>query len=373
MEKLRISVLKGAILLGLCLDIGYAGAEAMAGSYGLKIYRVNSGFYPYVEVYFRTFDQQQQSLINLNESNLGIMVKGRTYDPSKRQYGIQTLGQRQEATRTVLVMDASKSMVGAPFEAALKAAARFIDTKQPQDEIAILAIRDTKEGYEIVSEFERDFGSLARRLADVKADGLKTRLYDSIGAAMQMCALTSQGSINPDVRNQVVSCAIVVFSDGYDEGSAVSREELNGRITQLPIPIPVYSLAYAKAATEHFQNLEAISKNSFGMYYLVGETLDKMQKIVEEISNIAKNDYVVTFRAYVPVDGEKHPLKLGIEYPAGSGKFTYDDGHFEAIEPPPLPGLAERLGELSQALPGLADKNDPYLERPQAKPAAVSN
>jgi len=124
-------------------------------------------------------------LINLNEMNVGLMVKGQSYDPMKRQSTIQPLRQRPEATRTVLVLDASRSMAGAPFEASL-AAARYVDSKRPQDEVAALSICDTKEGYDIVSQFERDPGALSRRLLDVRADGNKTRLYDSIGATMQM-------------------------------------------------------------------------------------------------------------------------------------------------------------------------------------------
>lgn len=205
------------------LEAEESSGPALPGGYGVKIYRVDSALYPFVQVYFRTFDQNIQPLVNLNEMNIGLMIKGRAYDPMKRQYGIQSLRQRQEAIRTVLVLDASKTMAGPPFEAALRAAARFIDSKRPQDEVAVLAIKDTKEGYEVVSQFERDKSALARRLVDLKATGQKTRLYDSIGAAIQMCGLTAQGSVTPGPSNYIVSCAIIVFSDGDDEGSALSR------------------------------------------------------------------------------------------------------------------------------------------------------
>jgi Mg-chelatase subunit ChlD len=296
--------------------------------------------------------------------NIGLMVKGRSYDPMKRQYFVRSIQQRLEATRTVIVLDASKSMAGQPFESSLRAVVRYIDSKRPQDEIAILAIRDTKDGYELVSNFERDAGALGRRLADVQADGRKTRLYDTIGAAMQMCGMTAQGSsAAPSASNYVVSCSIVVLSDGQDDGSALSREELNARITNLKIPVPVYSVAYSKIGTTHFKNLEAISKNSFGKYYPVGEAFERMQRVVEEVQNILQSDYVVTFRSYQPVDGEQHSFKLGIEYPAGSGKYTYDDGRFEALEPPPIAEIRDQLERLSAAMPGLPDGN-PYFSSP---------
>jgi hypothetical protein len=366
--KLFSSAVLLCFLLGGGAAMAVEGAGfAMPGSYGQKIYKVNFGVYPYVQVYFRTFDENQQPLVNLNEMNIGLMVKGRAYDPMKRQYQVNSIRQRQEATRSVLILDASKSMAGPPFEAALRAAARYIDSKRPQDEVAILSIRDTKTGYDVVSEFERDTAALGRRLVDVRADGDKTRLYDSIGAAMQMCGMTAQGSVSPSAGNYIVSCSIVVFSDGKDDDSALSREELNGRITNLNIPIPVYSLAYSKLNQKYFKNLEAISKNSFGIYYMVGETIDRMQKVVEEIQNIIQSDYVVTFRSYLPVDGEEHTFKLGVEYPSGSGKFSYENARFEAIEAPPLPQVMQMIQQLNQAIPPLpTGQTSPYYDQPAA-------
>lgn len=347
--------------IGPAVSQGYGFASP--GGYGLKIYRVDYSLYPFVQAYLRSFDDQMQPLVNLNERNIGLMVKGRPYDAMKRQYGIQSIRQRMEATRTVLVIDASKSMLGKPFDASLRAAVRFIESKRPQDEVAVIALRDTKDGFELVSQFERDGMALARRIADIRADGMKTRLYDGIGAAMQMCAMSAQGSVTSG--NYIVSCSVVVFSDGRDEGSAVSREELMTRISGLTIPIPIYSLAYSRTDPAYFRNLEALSKNSFGIYYNVGETTERMQRIVEEIQNILQSDYVIVFRSYVPVDGERHNLKLGVEYPSGSGKYVYDDASFEAIQPPPVPELMEQMEKLSQKIPLLPDGN-PYFDSPQA-------
>ncbi len=335
---------------------------ALPGVYALKIYYVNSILYPYVQVYFRTFDKEGLPLVNLNERNIGLMVKGRSYDPMKRQYIIQNLRQREEPVRSVIVLDASKSMAGKPFESALRACARFIDSKRPQDEVMILAIRGDGD-YEIVSEYERDPGALGRRLADVKCDGMKTRLYDAIGAAMQACAVTPQGSIDPEASNYVVSCSIVVLSDGKDEGSALSREELNTRISSLSIPIPIYSLAYTKVDPKYFKNLESLSKNSFGKYYSIGEAYEKMQRTLEEIQYIIQGDYVVTFKAAIPVDGENHNFKLGVEYPTGSGKFTYDSAQFEAIEAPPAPQILKRIAQLDSIIPRLPQGGHPYFDQ----------
>ncbi len=358
-----LSLLATAAALVVCMGGAYAQGYGFAtpGGYGLKIYRVDSSLYPFVQVYMRTFDDTQQPLVNLNELNVGLMIKGKSYDVAKRQYGIQSIRQRLEATRSVLVLDASKSMLGKPFDASLKAAVRFIESKRPQDEVAVLAIRDEKDGFEVVSQFERDERALARRIADIRADGKRTRLFDTVGAALQMCAMSAQGSVTAGAY--VVSCSVLVFSDGRDDGSSVTREELMTRISGLSIPIPIYSLAYSRQSPAYFKNLEALSKNSFGIYFSVGETIDRMQQIVEEIQNILQSDYVVVFRSYVDVDGGKHHFKLGVEYPSGSGKYVYDEASFEAIEPPPIPALLEQQAKLAARIPVLPDRN-PAVERP---------
>ena len=345
---------------------GYGYANP--GGYSIKIFKVESALYPYVQVYLRTFDQNQRPLVNLNAMNVGVMVKGRSYNPMKLQYNIQSIRQREEATRSVIILDASLSMAGSPFNEARTAIGRFIDGKRPQDEVAILVVRDTPTGYDQVSGFERDGAALARRLNDVKPDGQKTRLYDAIGAAMQMCGMSSQGSaVSPGLSNYIVSCSIVVFSDGQDEGSALARNELNSRVTSLQIPIPIYSIAYSKVHTEYFKNLESLSKNSFGIYYGIGKSITEMQRVVEDIQNIIQSDYVLTFRSYIEADGENYALKVGIEYPTGSGKYIYDSTRFESIESPPIKVFQEYVKFLNEQMP--ASPTGPYFDKTET-PAA---
>ncbi|HHB77077.1 MAG TPA: VWA domain-containing protein [Desulfobulbus sp.] len=358
-----------ALAIGLCIS-NFTITTATAGTaapnlqgYGLKIFRVESGLYPFVHVYIRTFDQHMDPLLNLNAMNIGLMVKGRVYDPGKKQYLIQPMRKRGEAVRSVLVIDTSKTMKGVPFEAALRAAARFIDAKRPQDQIAIIALDDNSEGYTIVSNFERDYGALGRRLADLHATGEKTRLYDGLAAAMELTAGSGPGSDTIGEGDYIVSSSIIVLSDGKDEDSAISRSDLMTRISTMKLPIPIFSLAFSRIGNKYLRNLQALSKNTFGKYYRIDQKYSNITRSVEDIQNILQSDYVLTFRAYVSIDGEKHPLKVGIEYPTGSGKMRYDSAAFEAIEPPPLTQILAAQEKLNQALPDLNGKS-PYMINP---------
>lgn len=339
LRRFMVGLVAGVTIAVCC---GPVAAQAPLGNeqYAFKIYAVNAGFYPIVQVYLRTWDQNRDPLVNVNYANIGLMVKGRNYDPAifdpvsrLTQYSIETLQNRQEGFRTVFALDCSLSMAGKPFADAQNALMKYVEVKRPSDQIAVIAIRDTDQGYDLASGFEKDPTLLYQRISDIKCDGQKTRLYDAVAGAMELCATASQGGTSNSGSEHAVLNTIVVLSDGNDEGSAIARDELMNRIGQLPIPIPIFSLAYSNRDKAAFGNLEALSKGSFGRYW-THEDSQSFAATVQAIHQINRADYVLTFRAYQEVDGAKHPLKVGISYPSNTGRFVYDDGEFEAIDSP---------------------------------------
>lgn len=327
-------IFMAAMVFGV-LDV-FAQAPIGTDTYSFKVYHVNYGFYPIVQAYIRTGDENREPLPNLNIANIGLQVKGRNYNPEiaipARQYRIETLEKRSEGFRTVIVLDASGSMKGAPFADAISALTRFIEAKRPVDQVAVLAIRnDESSGYEIVSNFEPNPTLLYQRISDIKCDGQKTRLYDSVAAALEMCATALKGGVA--ALDYAVLTTIIVLSDGKDEGSAISKDALLNRIGQLTIPIPIHSVAFTNIGRENLLNIEAFSRATFGRYWDIEDT-QKLASTMQEIHRINRSDYVVTFRAYVPVDGESHTFRIGVEYPSGSGSFIPSSASFEAIESP---------------------------------------
>jgi len=309
-------------------------------------------------------------LINLNILNIGMMVEGRAYDPRKKQYMIQPIRGRQEATRTILVLDTNKGLKGAPFEAMIRSAARFIDAKRPHDQVAILALDNSNEGCRVLSAFDRDPGILGRRLADLQAHNDKTRLYDGVAAAMQMAGGAVGNNSSSEVE-YIVSTSILVLSNGHDDDSAISRSDLMTRISNLAIPVPIYALCFSGTEGRDQRNLQALAKNSFGKYYAVKEPYDTLTRNIEDIQNVLQSDYVLTFRAYVPVDGNKHNVKVGVEYPTSSGVMYYDSSSFEAIEPPTFPRILEAQRQLDKLIPEVKGE-DLYVKNPFAPVANTS-
>ena len=83
-----------------------------------------------------------------------------------------------------------------------------------------------------------------------------------------------------------------------------------------------------------------------------------------------QSDYVLTFRSPIPVDGGRHNVKIGVEYPTGSGIMYYDTSMFETIEPPTFPRILEAQQKLDKAIPALKNE-ELYLRNPFVPVAAA--
>ena len=60
---------------GAKLVVSPGTAQSTApGTYGVKVYRVDSSLYPYVQVFFRTFNEAKQPLVNLNQAIVNGVV-----------------------------------------------------------------------------------------------------------------------------------------------------------------------------------------------------------------------------------------------------------------------------------------------------------
>lgn len=361
------------LLLASLFVASNLSAQAPIGSdtHSFKIYHVNYGFYPVVQAYLRTWNENQRPLENVNIANIGLQIKGRNYDPVKaipqRQYSIETLERRSEGFRTIIILDASLSMNGTPFVDARNAVSAFIDAKRAMDQVAIIALRDKPE---LISNFENNNTLLHQRLSDIACDGRETHLYDAVADALKLSATTVKGDLV--ALDYAVLTTIVVLSDGKDEGSSISKDALLNRIGQMPIPVPIHSLAFTKLERQYLLNIEALSRATFGNYWDLPDTKG-LARTMQEIHRINRSDFVVTFHSYIPIDGDSHTFRIGLEYPSGSDNFLYSTATFDAIESPaPFnAALNEHYQTLLQKYPALP--SPPYYEVPTTSVPSFNN
>jgi Ca-activated chloride channel family protein len=143
----------------------------------------------------------------------------------------------KKSSDIVLVFDKSGSMRGRPLAEAKLGAKAFLDILHPRDEVTIIFF-DGKVHPPIGPKKLEDAGKqeLVSRIDSVIADG-KTALYDATAEAhgiAQGKAQAAPGTIH----------AVVVMTDGNDEGSQLTYSELMKRFGAEDAPVKIFTIAY---------------------------------------------------------------------------------------------------------------------------------
>jgi VWFA-related protein len=129
-----------------------------------------------------------------------------------------------------LLLDGSGSMrVGSTDDSARLVADAVLSSLDPLRDDATLMSFDTR--LLVLHEFTRDFDSVRRALDDVQAWGM-TSLYDAIAGAA--------GIVGERTKNRR---AVIVLTDGADNGSEYTPDEVAAIASTIDVPIYVFALA----------------------------------------------------------------------------------------------------------------------------------
>ena len=128
--------------------------------------------------------------------------------------GLQVVPARQVASKigAVLVIDASDSMKGRPYEDALAAARAFVASKNEQTRVGVVAFNDRVR---VLAEPTADEAKLRAALSRPPQLSEGTRIYDGVAEALTLLR-----------RTGVASGVIVLLSDGADTGSVNAESDV---------------------------------------------------------------------------------------------------------------------------------------------------
>lgn len=151
------------------------------------------------------------------------------------------------ALRMVLVIDATRSVKPAEFEKSLKTATTIVDKMETGDSTAIVRINGKPS---LLLEFSRDPARIKDALSGIKRTGMETRIYDALYSAIK----TAREAQGPQGRS-----AVVLFTDGLDEGSALSDTDcltLANLSRDLDVPV-ITILGEKPRQKERFQRISS--------------------------------------------------------------------------------------------------------------------
>ena len=116
---------------------------------------------------------------------------------------------------TVLLVDTSDSMAGAPEQSAIQAMRTFILSRNPKQPVGIIFFNQTPT---VVVPLTTDNAKLEAALATVPQTHVGTHIYDAVAQALNMLASAN-----------LTGGSIVLASDGRDTGSTVSEQTVASR------------------------------------------------------------------------------------------------------------------------------------------------
>ncbi|MEJ7728059.1 MAG: VWA domain-containing protein [Polyangiaceae bacterium] len=146
----------------------------------------------------------------------------------------------KKAADVVIVFDKSGSMKGQPLSEAKEGAKAFVGMLDDRDEVTAIFFDGTVYPPHGPVKLGEGRSDLLRRFDGVVANGA-TALYDATARAYDLAqqrVKTSPNRIH----------AVVVMTDGKDEGSKLKLEQLRGKFSDESAPVKVFTIAYGDGA-----------------------------------------------------------------------------------------------------------------------------
>jgi hypothetical protein len=200
-------------------------------------------------------------------------------------------------------------MEGEPLDFQKNAILQFIDAMKDTDKLSL---------YTIGEDANIVFEELAKTAIDTSAingvdiTSAQPRLYDSIINVMRRVQ-----------RRQIERKIVIIISDGRDQNSRFSKEQLNVVLNE--VHVPVYSLGIRVLNIQSLSNLNEMADLTGGTYLYtsrVSDIPDNLKKLIGKITH----PYVINIKARnLKADDLPHVFEVSINErdSAGRGKKTF--------------------------------------------------
>lgn len=252
---------------------------------------------PSTKVYLRAETFAGEAVTGVG-SAFELFDEGRRIAPDT--IDVASLDERGESISWVIAIDASRAMMGKPFDRAREAALEFRRRAEKHDRFAILTFGSSVE---LVSPFGSSYVESRDTLRPLTADSTSrnARLLDGVWRAIEL--------LRADDDTRTMRRFVVVFSNGEDRGSERGLDELiafaDGRPDRARIPI--FSVGYARFGIADFEPLERLSHGTAGAFFET-HSMDHLISTFGQIRLQMLRSYVARFPA--KMDGRRRRIDV---------------------------------------------------------------
>jgi len=269
--------------------------------------------YPKVDLYATFVDRNSESVpMSLKDSAwMSIVHKSVPVSLTDVQSVIDLKQRGESELYIAMVFDNSASMEGRS-QLLVTAATQFIDSLKAGDYVALIDFGDGRRTVEIVESRKPVYARQRSPFSNSKpflrknlTTGIMTQrtfLYDGL-----MFGLSALNGANVLGRK-----AVILFSDGEDNGSETGLEQVQRTLTAYNIPVYAIDLNVAENKT-----LKDLAVKSGGEYFFVKEAND-LQSLYQTVLKILKSQYRITYNSpEATITGDIYPVRFVL-----SGNFV---------------------------------------------------
>ena len=290
MEHRNNMIGKGLRLIILIIAALAWTLSARAGQF-LKIDRIDAATdFPKIIISL-TVNGIDGSLGDLDGNDLVINEDGARVD------GPVTVTKRSDKEHylyLVFSIDSSKS-ISKKFLKSIKASAREIARSiGSKDKIAVYQFDDSVI---LLNSFSHDTDEIIKHINCIERHGKKTLLYNSIYDSIELFDKVKQ-----------INKKVIVFTDGKDEGSSVTEEDIIKFARNAMIP--VYFICCKDS--RNIRPMAHISQMTGGK--LIYSKSNDVSGMYRTVMSVMKNRYSVAYTSKLSQDGMNHRIEVRLKY-----------------------------------------------------------
>ncbi len=243
--------------------------------------------FPEVIIKLTVKNIQKINIIGLDESNLLVYEDGFRVNYVK----VNNLAELNDILYLVFSIDSSNS-ISKSFQKYIKKAAKaIVQNAGPRDKIAVYKFNDKVT---LLNSFTTNKQQLIQNIDTIARHGKNTLLYNSIFDSINLLS---------DFKG--ARKAVIVFTDGKDEGSSVNKEDIVkfSKVTG----IPIYFICLKNSKNLH--NLARIAKLTGGKL-VYSKNIKNLSGMYKTILSFIKSKYVIQYKSMMKFDGKKHLIEV---------------------------------------------------------------
>lgn len=288
------------------LVLGFQIIAEEKANLNIKIDQITSEEYPEMTAYIVVRNQKGEIVTGLSPSLFSFRIDSQEL---KAKTKIMPFSMTDEGVDFSIMISNNGIMEGEPFHFQKNAIMKFAELMGEKDRLSVYTIGEDA-GIIVEGVTKKEFDSAL--ISKIELSESQPRLYDSI-----------MNLVRKVEAKETKRKAIIIISDGRDQNSHFSKDQLAESLSS--INIPIYTVGMKVLSNQTLSNLDEISQITCGTYFYAAKTKEIPEKL-KNVFDCIKQSFVVELKVKnVDADNQIHLFEVKVEEidAAGSGMRTF--------------------------------------------------